>query len=98
MSTGKETNRTGEQIIRAGYGCKKRIFNAASLTNFEIQNYYLNATRFNEVCSRDNIPDKIKDKVYVINFDEYSDIRTHWIVLYWLNNNVNYFILLINFV
>ena len=82
MLAGKGMNRTGERIIRAGYGCKKRIFNATSLTNFEIQNYYLNEPRYNEVCSRDNIPDKIKDEVYVINFDEYSDIGTHWIVLY----------------
>ena len=28
------------------------------------------------------LPDKIKDGVYVINLDEYSDIRTHWIALY----------------
>ena len=29
--------------------------------------------------------------VYVINLDEYSDIGTHWITLYSLNNNVTYF-------
>ena len=28
---------------------------------------------------------------YVINLDEYSDIGTHWIPLYTLNNNVTYF-------
>ena len=28
---------------------------------------------------------------YVINLDEYSDIGTHWIALYALNNNVSYF-------
>ena len=28
---------------------------------------------------------------YVINLDEYSDIGTHWIALYSLNNNVTYF-------
>ena len=28
---------------------------------------------------------------YVINLDEYSDIGTHWIALYALNNNVTYF-------
>ena len=28
---------------------------------------------------------------YVINLDGYSDIRTHWIALYALYNNVTYF-------
>ena len=61
------------------------------LTNFEIQKYYQNETRFNRVYSRDNLPNKIKDGAYVINLDEYSDIGTHWIVLYALNNNDTYF-------
>ena len=47
--------------------------------------------RFNGVYSRDNLPNKIKDGAYIINLDEYSDIGTHWIVLYLLNNNVTYF-------
>ena len=62
------------------------------LTNFEIQKYYQNEPRFNEVYSRDNVPNKKKDGgVYVINLDEYSDIGTYWIALYSLNNNVSYF-------
>ena len=60
------------------------------LTNFEIQNYYPNEPRFNGVYSRYNLS-KIKDRAYAINFDEYSDIRTHWIALYALNNNVTDF-------
>ena len=32
-----------------------------------------------------------KGWVYVINIDEYSDIGTHWIAFYTLNNNVTYF-------
>ena len=48
-----------------------------SLTNFEIQKYYQNEPKFNGVYSRDNLLDKIKDRAYVINFDEYSDIGTH---------------------
>ena len=51
------------------------------LTNFEIQKFYQNQTRFNGVYSRDNLS-KIKDGAYVINLDEYSDIGTHWINLY----------------
>ena len=58
--------------------------------NFEIKNYYQNDPRFNGVYSRDNILHKIKDGEYVINLDEYSDIGTHWIALYVLNNNITY--------
>ena len=60
------------------------------LTNFEIQKYYQNEPKFNRVYSRDNLP-KIKDGAYVINFDEHSDIGTHWIALYVPNNDVNSF-------
>ena len=60
------------------------------LTNFEIQKYYQNEPRFNGVYSRYNLP-KIKDGTYVINLDEYSDIRTHWVVLYVQDNDTTYF-------
>ena len=53
--------------------------------------YYENESRFNGVYSRDNLPNKIKDGAYVINLDEYSDIGTHWIVLYVKNNVVTCF-------
>ena len=46
------------------------------LTNFEIQKYYQNESRFNVVYSRDNLP-RILDGAYVINLDEYSGIETH---------------------
>ena len=61
-----------------------------SLTNFEVQKYYQNQTRFSGVYSRDNLP-KLKDEAYVINLDEYFDVGTHWIALYILNNHVTYF-------
>ena len=61
------------------------------LTNFEIQKYYQNEPKFNGAYSRDNLPDKIKDETYVISLHKYSDIRTRWITLYALNNNVTYF-------
>ena len=61
------------------------------LTNFEIQKYNENDSRFNGVCSRDNLPNKNKDGVYVINLDEHSDIGTHWIALYVKNNDITYF-------
>ena len=60
------------------------------LTNFEIQKYYQNETKFNGVYSRNNFP-KTKDVVHVINLDEYESIETHWIALYVNDNNVTYF-------
>ena len=80
----KVINRAGEGIIRAGYGSnrssikKRRVFNAvSSLTNFELQKYYQNEPLFNGIYSRDNLPNKIKSGVYVINLDGYSCIETH---------------------
>ena len=40
--------------------------------------------------SRNSLP-KIKDGPYVIHFDEYKSIETHWIVLYFNDNNVTHF-------
>ena len=70
---------------------KKNLILLHPLTNFEIQMYYQNEPRFKRVYSRDNLPDKIKDRAYVINLDEYSDIGTHWIALYVHNKTVTYF-------
>ena len=61
------------------------------LTNFEIQQYYQNEPRFNGVFSRDNLPKKIKNVSYVINLDEYADIGTHWIGLFYNRNEIVYF-------
>ena len=60
------------------------------LTNFEMQKYYQNESRFNGVYSRDNLTE-IKDGAYVINLDEFSDIEIHWVDLYAINNDVTYF-------
>ena len=86
---------TGRGINRAGKGQVEKQQNGFlmwphPLTKFEIQKYYQNETRFNGVDSVDNLP-KIKDEVYVINLDEYSDIGTHWVALYVHNNDVTYF-------
>ena len=48
--------------------------------------YYQNELTFNRVNSRDNLLG-----AYEINFDEYSDIATHWIALYINNKTVTYF-------
>ena len=61
------------------------------LTNFEIQDYYQNEPRFNGVFSRDNLPKKIKNVSYLINLDEYADVGTHWIGLFYNRNEIVYF-------
>ena len=54
-----------------------------TLKDFEIEKYYENKARFNGVYSKNNLPKKIKDEAYIINFDEYADEDegTHWIAL-----------------
>ena len=37
------------------------------------------------------MPKKIKDGTYVINFDEYADVGTHWIALFCNRNEIVYF-------
>ena len=82
----------GKGIIRPGYGSKKNFDSTNfDLTNLQIQKYYQNEPRFNGVYSRDDLHDKKKDGVYVINPDGHSDIGTNWIALYILNNKVTYF-------
>ena len=61
------------------------------LTNFEIQKYYETEPRFNGVFSRNDLPEKIKDRAYVINLDEYADVGTHWIALFCNRNEIVYF-------
>ena len=60
------------------------------LTNFEIQKYYQDETKFNGVYSRINLR-KIKNGAYVKNLDEYESIEARWIALYVNNNSVTYF-------
>ena len=73
---------------------KVRILNALNpLTNYEIQKYYQNESKFNGVYSRNNLP-KIKDKAYLINLDECKSIGTHLIDLSFNYDNVTYFYIL----
>ena len=68
-----------------------KILTPHPLTNFEIEVYYQNESRFNGVYSRDNLNDKIKDGAYVTNLNGYSDIGTHWIALYVNNKTLKNF-------
>ena len=61
------------------------------LTSFEMQKYFKNEPRFNGVSSRNNLPKKIKDGAYEIFLDEYVDVGTHWIALFYNRNEVVYF-------
>ena len=73
--TGRAINRAGEGhgqgIVRAGYGynswLKKKqlnfLFQIHPLTNIKIKKLYQNESRFINVYSRDNLPNKIKDGV-----------------------------------
>ena len=57
------------------------------LTNFQIQNYYQNESKFNGVYSRNNLS-KMKDGAYITNLDEDESIGTQWIAFYVNDNNV----------
>ena len=43
------------------------------------------------VFFKKKMPKKIKDNAYGINLDEYADVGTHWIALFWNKNNIIYF-------
>ena len=51
---------------------------------------YQNEPRLNGVFSRNNLPKKIKDGTYAVNFDEYADVGTHWIALFFNINEIVY--------
>ena len=59
LTVGKGIMRAGDGIVRAGEGSgnKKKI-------NIEISEYYKNEPRFNDVYSRNNLPNKIKKGAY----------------------------------
>ena len=85
----------GNGIVRAGEGSKKKKLNSLlpfhPLTNIEISEYYKNEPRFNGVYSRNNLPNKIKKRAYVINLDEYGNTGTHWVSLFVKTNEAIYF-------
>ena len=60
------------------------------LTNFEIQKYYQNESKFNGVYSRNNLS-TIKGGAYIINLDDYESVGTHWTLLYVNDDDVTYF-------
>ena len=62
-----------------------------TLSNFEIQKYYKNEPRLNDVFSRNNLPKKANDRAYVINLDEYADAGTRWIASFCNRNEIVYF-------
>ena len=84
----------GKGIARAGYVDplqNKFLIPPHPLTNFEIQKYYEDESRFNGVFSRDNLLKKINDGAYVKNLDEHAHTGTHWIALFCVRAEVIYF-------
>ena len=75
-------NNKGKGVVRTGQKTIGFLIKLYPLTNFEVQKYYENESRFNGVFSSDNLPRKIKDGAYVIDLDEYEDIGTHWIAFF----------------
>ena len=61
------------------------------LINFEMHRHFKNEPRSNGVFSKNNLPKKVKNGVYVINLDEYADLGTHWIALFCNKNEIVYF-------
>ena len=92
----KVTSRAkSEGIVRAGEGSKKNNLNSLlpfhPLTNIEINEYYKNEPKFNDVYCRNILPKTIKKEAYVINLDEYENTGTHWVALFVKTNETIYF-------
>ena len=53
----------------------------------------LNNIFFQNLCTigKISLPNKTENTTYVLNLGEYSDIGTHWIAFYAIDNNVTYF-------
>ena len=60
------------------------------LTNFEIQKYYQNKSKFKSFYSRNNLYN-IMDEAYVTDLDYYNSIGIHWTDLYVNGDNVTFF-------
>ena len=53
------------------------------LKNFEIQKYYQNGPKNNDLPIT-------KHGAYIINFDEYESVKTRWIAVYVIAENVTF--------
>ena len=57
------------------------------VSNFEIQRYYQNESKFNDVYARNNLF-KINYEAYVTDLNEYKSIENRWKALYVNAENV----------
>ena len=94
--TGKGINGVAKRFIRAGYGSKTRTFNRTFNTTSYLILKYRSITKMNLDLMEFVLEIIYQTKwrmggTYVINLDDYSDIGTHWTVLYAFNKNVIYF-------
>ena len=97
LTGGKGIVRAGEGSVASrakGEGRKKENLNSLlpfhPLTNIEISEYYANKPRFNGVYSRNNLA-KIKKGANVINLDEYENMGTYWVALFFKPKYMVYF-------
>ena len=108
MRAGDGIIRAGDGIVRAGEGSiasraksegsKKKLNSLLPfhpLTNIEISEYYKNEPRFNGVYSRNNLPNKIKKGAYVTNLDEYKKTQVLIGLLYLLNQNIRFILIVL---
>lgn len=52
-----------------------------SLSNLQINSYYINQTLFGGTFSRDSLPKTIEAKAYVVNLDSVTGDGTHWVAV-----------------
>ena len=88
MLAGKGFIRAGEGTAKVGYVSKRSSSKRSSLKDLRFKKFFDSTlkckciVKINGVYSTDNLLDKIRYEAYVMIFHEYSDIETHWIVLY----------------
>ena len=68
----------------------KNFDTTSFFNNLEIQRYQ-NESQFDSVYSRNNLLKIVKDQTYLINFDEYDNIRTHQVAIYAKSYKINIF-------
>ena len=94
LLSGRGMYRSGNEglgLFRSEQGIiKKSLTCFYPLTNFEMQEYFKDKSRYNDVCSRNNLP-KLKNGAYVINLDGSKNTGTHWVVIFIKKDKVIYF-------
>ncbi len=59
-----------------------------SLSNFQIDKYYINRPDYGGCFSKDQLPNNIQNKFYVLNLDDEANSGTHWTLIYNKNPHI----------